>query len=77
MELVDFFTLYGIINLGIHLSMFLTSLNMSRRDYNDLESESSEHESESSEPESDSEPGDPSYVPQSDFKMNLRKRKTI
>jgi len=77
--------LYGVINLGIHISMFLVSLNMSRRDFLESDQEP-EPEPESDlelelEPEvSDSEysdPDDPSYVPRSDFNMNLRKRKKI
>ena len=78
MELVDFLTLYGIFNLGIHISMFLVSLNINNPTRDNFDSEP-EPESDS-EPESESEysdPDDPDYNQPSDLKMNLRKRKTI
>jgi hypothetical protein len=78
MELVDFLTLYGIFNLGIHISMFLVSFNINSptRDNFDSEPESDLEP----EPDLDSEysdPDDPDYNQPSDLKMNLRKRKTI
>ena len=80
MELVDFLTLYGIFNLGIHISMFLVSLSINKptRDNFELLSDSESSDSECYYSDSEfSDPGDPDYTQPSDLKINLRKRKTI
>jgi len=80
MELVDFLTLYGIFNLGIHISMFLVSLNINSPTRDNFDPEPDSGSDSDSEPESESEysdPDDPDYNQPSDLKMNLRKRKTI
>jgi hypothetical protein len=82
MELVDFLTLYGIINLGIHISMLLVSLNIYSRDNLETISDTESDPDTESQPGTDSQPdmesdGDPTYTQPSDLTMNLRKRKTI
>ena len=75
----NFFILYGIFNLGFHISMVLISntiITGPSESSTELDSESEPCSEPGSEPESEPEP-DSDYIQPSELKMNLRKRKTI
>jgi hypothetical protein len=90
--LSKFFTFYGVLNLGFHISIVLvssiTKFNPNQSETSSTESDpgsdqvpESESESElESESDTDTDPGsdqDPDYIQPSNLTINLRKRKTI